>query len=88
MTVTVSDATPRAKHGFDFTKLVLYGFALALCLLLGVYPQPVINASRPDLGLVARLVGRRPATQTAQERTQPVDANLAARPAEGKDQPR
>src|SRR6187431_3035415 len=34
MTIAVSDATPHAKHGFDFTKLVLYGFALALCLLI------------------------------------------------------
>ena len=30
----VSDAPARMKHGFDFTKLVLYGFALALCLLI------------------------------------------------------
>jgi iron(III) transport system permease protein len=30
----VSDQIPHAKHGFDFTKLVLYGFALALCLLI------------------------------------------------------
>jgi iron(III) transport system permease protein len=29
-----SDAPARMKHGFDFTKLVLYGFALALCLLI------------------------------------------------------
>src|SRR6476661_2722985 len=34
MTIAVSDSTPRPTHGFDFTKLVLYGFALALCLLI------------------------------------------------------
>jgi len=34
MTIAVSDTAPRTKHGFDFTKLVLYGFALALCLLI------------------------------------------------------
>jgi len=34
MTVIVSDSAPRMKHGFDFTKLVLYGFALVLCLLI------------------------------------------------------
>src|SRR6478609_3579118 len=34
MTVAASDAAPRTTHGFDFTKLVLYGFALALCLLI------------------------------------------------------
>jgi iron(III) transport system permease protein len=34
MTLAVSDSAPRMKHGFDFTKLVLYGFALALCLLI------------------------------------------------------
>ena len=34
MTLAVSDSAPRMKHGFDFTKLVLYGFAVALCLLI------------------------------------------------------
>ena len=34
MTVIASDSAPRMKHGFDFTKLVLYGFALVLCLLI------------------------------------------------------
>src|SRR6187551_3512513 len=34
MTIAVSDSAPRTTHGFDFTKLVLYGFALALCLLI------------------------------------------------------
>ncbi|MEA2981900.1 MAG: iron(III) transport system permease protein, partial [Alphaproteobacteria bacterium] len=34
MTIAVSDQAPRPTHGFDFTKLVLYGFALALCLLI------------------------------------------------------
>ena len=34
MTIAISEQAPRAKHGFDFTKLVLYGFALALCLLI------------------------------------------------------
>jgi iron(III) transport system permease protein len=34
MTIALSDSTPRPTHGFDFTKLVLYGFALALCLLI------------------------------------------------------
>src|ERR1051326_1633500 len=34
MTVVASESAPRMKHGFDFTKLVLYGFALALCLLI------------------------------------------------------
>jgi iron(III) transport system permease protein len=34
VTIAVSDSAPRPTHGFDFTKLVLYGFALALCLLI------------------------------------------------------
>jgi iron(III) transport system permease protein len=34
MTIALSDSAPRPTHGFDFTKLVLYGFALALCLLI------------------------------------------------------
>ena len=34
MTIAVSEQPTRMKHGFDFTKLVLYGFALVLCLLI------------------------------------------------------
>src|SRR6188472_1446097 len=34
MTIAVSSASSRVAHGFDFTKLVLYSFALALCLLI------------------------------------------------------
>src|SRR6476660_5370251 len=35
MTVIASEQQPtQMKHGFDFTKLVLYGFALVLCLLI------------------------------------------------------
>src|SRR3954471_14021412 len=34
MTIAVSEQPIRMKHGFDFTKLVLYGFALVLCLLI------------------------------------------------------
>src|SRR3954469_22448386 len=34
MTLAVSNSAPQMKHGFDFTKLVLYGFALVLCLLI------------------------------------------------------
>ncbi len=34
MTIAISDPVPRATHGFDYTKLVLYGFALVLCVLI------------------------------------------------------
>src|SRR5215217_443117 len=34
MTIAVSDQPTQMKHGFDFTKLVLYGFAAVLCLLI------------------------------------------------------
>src|SRR4029079_2405285 len=34
MTIAVSEQAPRARHGFDYTKLVLYGFAVVLCLLI------------------------------------------------------
>src|SRR3954465_11502613 len=34
MTVVASDSPSQMKHGFDFTKLVLYGFAAVLCLLI------------------------------------------------------
>ena len=34
MTLAVSEQAPRATHGFDYTKLVLYGFAVVLCLLI------------------------------------------------------
>src|SRR3569833_2395562 len=34
MTAIPTESMPRVASGFDFTKLVLYGFALALCLLI------------------------------------------------------
>ena len=32
---------------------------MALCLFLGVYPQPVINSAKPDLDIVQHIVNRR-----------------------------
>lgn len=34
MTIAVSDPPARMTHGFDYTKLVLYGIALVLCVLI------------------------------------------------------
>ncbi len=34
MTIAISEQAPRRKHGFDYTKTVLYGFAAALVLLI------------------------------------------------------
>ena len=34
MTIAVSDQVPRTTHGFDYTRLVLYGFALVLVVLI------------------------------------------------------
>ena len=34
MTIAISDQVPRTTHGFDYTRVVLYGFALALILLI------------------------------------------------------
>src|SRR5436305_808289 len=48
MTLAVSDAAPRMKHGFDFTKLVLYGFALALCLLIVLPMSWLISSAFTD----------------------------------------
>jgi iron(III) transport system permease protein len=34
MTITLSEQVPRTTHGFDYTRTVLYGFAVVLCLLI------------------------------------------------------
>jgi iron(III) transport system permease protein len=34
MTIAISEPIPRAKHGFDYTRTVLYGFAAALVVLI------------------------------------------------------
>src|SRR5476649_1598510 len=34
MTIAISEQVPRTVHGFDYTRVVLYGFALALVLLI------------------------------------------------------
>jgi NADH-quinone oxidoreductase subunit M len=36
---------------------------MALCLLLGVYPQPAIDAVKPDLDVVAKILSERPPRQ-------------------------
>lgn len=33
---------------------------MVLCVVLGVYPQPVLNVSQPDLDVVARILRQRP----------------------------
>jgi NADH-quinone oxidoreductase subunit M len=40
-----------------------------LCLLLGVYPQPVLDAAEPAVGVVADIVGRSQAANAAWART-------------------
>jgi iron(III) transport system permease protein len=34
MTIAISEQIPRTTHGYDYTRLVLYGFAAVLCLLI------------------------------------------------------
>jgi NADH-quinone oxidoreductase subunit M len=34
---------------------------LVLCVVLGVFPQPVLDTARPDLEVVARILEQRPA---------------------------
>ena len=39
---------------------------MALCLVLGIYPQPVIDTARQDLDIVAALIQRRQQTAPTQ----------------------
>src|SRR4029078_4451600 len=48
----------------DAREIATLAPILGLCLVLGVYPQPVIDAARPDLEVVARIVRDRPALQS------------------------
>ena len=32
---------------------------MALCLLLGVYPQPILNSMKPDIDVVANIIQNR-----------------------------
>src|SRR5712692_6855895 len=34
MTIAISEQAPRAAHGFDYTRIVLYGFAAVLIVLI------------------------------------------------------
>src|SRR5262249_15317414 len=47
----VRDMSPR--------EWLALGPIMALCLLLGVYPQPVLNTAGPDLAVVSDLLARR-----------------------------
>jgi NADH-quinone oxidoreductase subunit M len=47
----VTDITPR--------EIALLAPIMALCLLLGVYPQPVLNSVKPDIDVVANILDNR-----------------------------
>ena len=40
MTIAISEQVPRTTHGFDYTRVVLYGFALALLFLCAMEFSP------------------------------------------------
>jgi NADH-quinone oxidoreductase subunit M len=51
-----------AVRDLDGREIVILAPILVLCLLIGVFPQPVIEASRPDLTVVTNILdGRREA---------------------------
>jgi NADH-quinone oxidoreductase subunit M len=43
----------------DWREIAALAPILALCLILGVYPQPAIDAARPDLEVVAKILSDR-----------------------------
>jgi len=43
----------------NIRELAALGPIMALCLLLGVYPQPLLDSAQPDLQVVTRILGRR-----------------------------
>jgi NADH-quinone oxidoreductase subunit M len=47
----------------NFRELAALVPIMALCLLLGVFPQPAINTARPDLDVVANILKKRGAAE-------------------------
>jgi NADH-quinone oxidoreductase subunit M len=60
---------PHEGHGpvgdMGLREWAALGPIMALCLLLGVYPQPVLDTARPDLAVVSDLLARRSSSPTA-----------------------
>jgi NADH-quinone oxidoreductase subunit M len=48
-----------AVRDLDGREIVILAPILVLCLLLGVFPQPVIDASRPDLTVITNILDGR-----------------------------
>jgi NADH-quinone oxidoreductase subunit M len=48
-----------AVGDMNFREWAALGPIMALCLLLGVYPQPAIEVARPDLQIVEKLLQER-----------------------------
>jgi NADH-quinone oxidoreductase subunit M len=46
-------------HDLTGRELAALAPIMALCLLLGVYPQPAIDAAKPDLDVIARILRER-----------------------------
>ncbi|MBI1831735.1 MAG: NADH-quinone oxidoreductase subunit M, partial [Planctomycetes bacterium] len=58
----VEDITPR--------EIAALAPIMAVCLLLGVYPQPILDSVKPDIDVVANILKDRKAKMTAEARAQ------------------
>jgi NADH-quinone oxidoreductase subunit M len=54
----------RPVHDLDAREIITLAPILGLCLVLGVYPQPVIDLAKPDLDVVAKILRDRPTPGT------------------------
>jgi len=70
-----SHGAPHAEHApvkdLDLREIVTLAPIMILCLLLGVFPQPVIQSAKPDLTVVQQILHER---QTALKAREPAHA--------------
>jgi NADH-quinone oxidoreductase subunit M len=50
-------------HDLSLREIAIMAPIMGLCLLLGVYPQPILNSMKPDVEVVARILEERKGKQ-------------------------
>jgi NADH-quinone oxidoreductase subunit M len=70
---------PGAVHDLSGREWLTLVPIMALCLLLGVYPQPLIKTSRPDIEVIANIVKQRRELGSRQQEAGPTHRQMAGR---------
>jgi NADH-quinone oxidoreductase subunit M len=73
------DETHTHVTDINLREVAALGPIAALCLILGMYPQPVLDSARPDIELIARIVDARKVETPSGQATFAPQSQVAAK---------